>query len=225
MEQIIVEDFGERSMTQRQVVTEDIDKSMRVGLAVYDASGDRIGTVREYSTTAGYIMVQARALGHTCLYVPYRAIRTIDPKEIYLSLHKDELVQEYSAPPRSRMVVEHELAREVVFSGYDGSLVEVNRVNLETARKDLAVGMTVLDLNGERIGSVEGFDTMESYMLVSQIPGRNALSIPFGAIATIDQVYGKVFLDMPREMVQQDSARTPDGAMHGVRAGGASNAK
>ena len=225
MEQIIVEELGERSMTQRQVVTEDIDKSMRVGLAVYDASGDRIGTIWEYSTTAGYVMVQTGVLGHKCLYVPYRAIRTIDPKEIYLSRHKDELVQEYSAPPRSRMVVEHEFAREVVSSGYDGSLVEINRVNLESARKDLAVGMTVLDLRGDRIGSVEGFDPMESHILVSQFPGRSDLSIPFGAIATIDQVYGKVFLDMPREMAQQDYARTPDGAMHGVRAAGASNAK
>ena len=45
-------------MAKQHIVTEDIDKTLRGGLAVHDASGEYIGATRDCSTVAAYLVVQ-----------------------------------------------------------------------------------------------------------------------------------------------------------------------
>jgi hypothetical protein len=199
-------------MAERQTVTEDIGKVIRGGLVVHGADGERIGIVKDYSMPAGYLVVQTGLVAHKDLYVPFSVIASIDPKEIYLSLNKDVLTGEYGAPPPTTIVVEGDSAREVVRSGYDGSPTEINRVDLQMVRRELAKGMTVYALDGEKMGAVDGIDAEVGYMLVKQHHlNKTDLFIPFAAITTIDKAYTRVFLGAPRDALVKEYSRLPYG--------------
>jgi hypothetical protein len=201
-------------MTRQHGVTEDIDKMMRGDLAVHDASGAKIGIVRDYSNEAGYLVVQTGLIAHNELYVPYSAIQSIDPREIFLSLYKETLAGDFSAPPTATIVVEGDTATTKVTSGYDGSLVEFNRVNLGMVRRDLARGMTVFATGGTNIGAVEGIDPQAGYMVVKPHSlGKNRFFIPFAAISSIDRRFGEVFLAISRDILLKDHASLPEGTV------------
>jgi hypothetical protein len=204
----------EQHMGHQHIVIEDIDAVIRAGLAVHDASGVKIGSVRDYSTAAGYLVVQTGLISHKDLYVPYGAIKSIDPKEVYLSLYEDTLTGDYSAPPPATVIVEGDTATTVVSSGFDGSPAEFNRVNLEMVRRDLARDMAVYATSGEKIGNVEGIDLTTGYMLVKQHHfSKEAFFIPFAAIRTIDRRFGEVFLAISRDVLLKDYAQLNDGTV------------
>jgi hypothetical protein len=201
-------------MDQQHIVTEDIDRMMKGDLAIHDASGAKIGTVRDYSNEAGYLVVQTGLIAHKELYVPYSAIQSIDPREIFLSLYKEALVGDFSAPPPATIVVEGDTATTKVTSGYDGSPVEINRVNLAQVHRDLARGMTVLATGGTNIGTVEGIDPQVGYMVVKPHSlGKNRFFIPFAAITSIDRQFGEVFLAVSKDVLLKDHTSLPDGTV------------
>jgi hypothetical protein len=46
----------------RRSVVESIDQYLKDGMPVFDETGKQVGDVRMYSSTAGYLMVNAEAL-------------------------------------------------------------------------------------------------------------------------------------------------------------------
>lgn len=75
----------EQDMAKQHSVDKDIDAVIRGGLAVRDASGMRVGMVGEYSNAAAYMVVATRMFDRRDLYIPYSAITSINPREIYLN--------------------------------------------------------------------------------------------------------------------------------------------
>lgn len=82
-----------------QTVVEDIDQYLQVGMSVFDSYGDGVGTVTTYSSDDGYLTVNPGTTGGQSLYVPFRLIRNIDPREVYLTVSSDTLAAQYTRPP------------------------------------------------------------------------------------------------------------------------------
>jgi ribosomal 30S subunit maturation factor RimM len=210
-------------MVEQHVVTVDIDAVIREGLTVYDAGGEKIGVVREYSPSAAYLVVQTGLVSHKDLYIPYSAIRSIDPHDLFLTLDKATLAGDYSAPPPATIVVEGETARTFVPDGYAGRPAEFNSVDLEMLRRDLDKGMPVYSSDDEKIGTVDGIDTAAGYMLVKKNRfSKQDFVIPFAAIAGL--VLGEVHLAVSRDVMQKEYAQLPRDAVLRVDVVGAPGA-
>jgi uncharacterized protein (TIGR02271 family) len=70
------------------------------GTNVYDATGDKIGTVEEYNPQADCIVVQKGIIFTKDLYIPLSAIDSRDSDGLYLNLTKDQLKDDrYANPP------------------------------------------------------------------------------------------------------------------------------
>ena len=69
------------------------------GTDVYDASGDKIGTVQEYNPQANCIVVQKGIIFTKDLYIPLSAIDSRDSDGLYLNLTKDQLKDDRFANP------------------------------------------------------------------------------------------------------------------------------
>jgi uncharacterized protein YrrD len=70
------------------------------GMTVYTRSGDKVGTVRNYSPQSGYIDVHKGWLFSKDFYVPVSQIDTIAEDGITLDLEKDDLAGDnYNYPP------------------------------------------------------------------------------------------------------------------------------
>ena len=72
------------------------------GTDVYDANGDKVGTVQEFNPQANCIVVQKGMIFTKDLYIPINAIDGRDDKGVYLSLTKDDLKDDrFASPPTS----------------------------------------------------------------------------------------------------------------------------
>lgn len=71
-----------------------------VGATVYDAAGEKIGTIAEYDPQAGYLLVEKGWLFRKDIYIPMSAITRIDENGVYLQFYKDDLQGDrYASPP------------------------------------------------------------------------------------------------------------------------------
>jgi len=61
------------------------------GMTVYDAAGEKVGTVREYNAQGGYVDVEKGWLFHKDFYIPLNAVTRSDQDGVYLNLYKDDL--------------------------------------------------------------------------------------------------------------------------------------
>lgn len=70
------------------------------GAPVYDAAGERIGSVSGHKTQAGYLIVHKGGLFPKDAYVPVSAIARGDAAGVYLNMYKDELKRRnWESPP------------------------------------------------------------------------------------------------------------------------------
>jgi len=70
------------------------------GMTVYDGAGDKVGTVRNYDPSTGYIDVHKGWLFPKDIYVPLTAVNSTDEEAVYLNLIKDDLSgDQYETPP------------------------------------------------------------------------------------------------------------------------------
>ena len=70
------------------------------GTTVFDAAGEKVGTVSEHNMPAGYLAVRKGWLFPKDIYVPLTAIARTDTAGIYLRVGQDELSgQEWETPP------------------------------------------------------------------------------------------------------------------------------
>jgi hypothetical protein len=209
-----------------QIVIESIDQYLEDGMSVYDENGEKVGNVKMYSSTAGYLMVGTGAFEHEDLYIPFRLIRNIDPQEIFLSAPADMLASQYRQAPQVHTIVETRMisgpdgsttpqTREVqtVESGYEGGSVELNAVDIGNVTDRLAVGMVVYDSASKRLGDIAQYDTARGLMVVEKgIFNPRDLLVPFSAIKEIHPGVFTVYLSMPEDaLLKQDSMLSTDG--------------
>ena len=70
------------------------------GTDVFDANGDKVGTVRQYNPQTSYLVLEKGTLFKKDLYVPVSAINRTTTDGIQLSLFKDDLkADRFTAPP------------------------------------------------------------------------------------------------------------------------------
>ena len=184
----------------QQALVHDIDACLEEGMPVFDLNNEKVGHVKMYSTAAGYLMVGSGVLEEKDLYIPFRLIRSIDPNDIYVSATTAALEAQYAEPPQARTVVETRLVvgpggamspqtREVQVlpSGYDDTPVKLNVVDLGSVAGRLAIGMSVYDANGKRIGDITEYDVSRTLMVVEKgIFNPRDVVVPFSAIRDID---------------------------------------
>jgi hypothetical protein len=210
---------------QAHTIVENIDQYLVDGMLVKDSNGERVGTVKMFSTVAGYLMVESGPFGTPNLYIPFRLIRTIDPHELYLSTSKATLEAQYTEPPKITSVNETRLVFgpqgsmttktsqvQTVQSGYDGEQISVSATDLGAIAQRLAIGMTVYDADGVRLGEITQYDTPRGLMVVeSGIFKPRALFVPFGAIQSADRESLTVYLTLPKDVIVKEHAMLPVG--------------
>jgi len=75
-----------------------------VGTDVFDANGEKVGTVKQYNPQASYMVLEKGMLFKKDLYVPVSAIDRTTTDGIRLSLFKDDLkADRFTAPPAGTM--------------------------------------------------------------------------------------------------------------------------
>jgi hypothetical protein len=210
------------SMNQ-QTVVERIDLYLTDDMPVYDSNSEEIGHVKMFSTVAGYLIVGHGPFEKDNLYIPFRLIQSIDPRELYLSEPKQTIVAGYTTPPQISTLTEQRLVRttegglksesrqvQMVQSGYDGLPARINSVDIGDITQRLAVGMAVYDASGDRLGDVSQYDTTRSLISVeSGIFRPHVLFVPFSAIGSIDGDAFTVRLSLPRDVIVKEHAMLP----------------
>jgi hypothetical protein len=209
-----------------QTLVENIDLNLADGMPVYDSDGDKVGDVKMYSTTAGYLMVGHGAFNQQDLYIPFRLIRSIDPHDLFLSEPKETLLANYTQPPKistlseQRLVIgpsgaliseKHDVQR--VQSGYDGLPATTNSVDVQNVTDRLAVGMAVYDSEGERLGDINQYDVPRRLLVVEKgIFHPRVLFVPFSAIDNVNREDLTIYLNLPRDVVVKEHAMLPSDA-------------
>lgn len=70
------------------------------GTTVYDAGGEKVGTVSDHNVQGGYVVVHKGWLFPKDVYVPLNAIGRTDADGVYLNMYKDDLKnQNWDTPP------------------------------------------------------------------------------------------------------------------------------
>jgi hypothetical protein len=183
------------SRMNQQTVVERIDLYLTDDMPVSDSNSEEIGHVKMFSTVAGYLIVGHGPFEKDSLYIPFRLIQSIDPRELFLSEPKQTVVAGYTTPPPISTFTEQRLVRtaegglksesrqvQMVRSGYDGLPARINSVvDTDSIAHRLAVGMAVYDASGARLGDVTQYDAARSLFSVES----RILFVPFSAIQTI----------------------------------------
>lgn len=210
----------------QQTVVERIDLYLTDDMPVYDSNSEEIGHVKMFSTVAGYLIVGHGPFEKDNLYIPFRLIQSIDPRELYLSEPSQTVVAGYTTPPQIHTFTEQRLVRtaegglksesrhvQMVQSGYDGLPARINSVDIADIAHRLAVGMAVYDASGTRLGDVSQYDTARSLMSVeSGIFRPHVLFVPFSAIQSIDGDAFTVRLSLPRDVIVKEHSMLPAAA-------------
>ena len=210
-------------MSTQQTVVENIDQYLTDDMPVYDRNGDKVGKVKMFSTTAGYLMVSQGVFEKDYLYIPFRLIRSIDPHDVFLTEPNDALTERYTTPPKISTLTEQRLVRtpdggltsetrqvQMVASGYDYLPAKLSSVDACDIARQLAVGMAVYDVEGKRLGDVTQYDTPRSLLVVeSGIFNPRALIVPFSAVQNIDGDAFTIHLSLPRDIIVKEHAMLP----------------
>ncbi len=70
------------------------------GLTVFDAAGEKVGTVGEQDAQGGYFVVQKAWLFPKAIYVPFTAVSRVDATGVYISVSKDAInAGQWDSPP------------------------------------------------------------------------------------------------------------------------------
>ncbi|HZT96540.1 MAG TPA: hypothetical protein VFB34_06850 [Chloroflexota bacterium] len=190
------------------IVSEDIRNTIAIGQSVYDSDGKNIGDVDMIDRTSGYFTIYARPMAEKRdnplldrhFYVPFRLITNIDPRELYLSLSRDQLDQGYVNPPARSTTVEyvagHEVAVTTEQSGYTNTPLVVDRVRIDELRHLIEVGDRVFTSELADLGTITKYDPVTGWMLVEQrqLSGRRHLMVPVTVVDYVNHASQEVYL-------------------------------
>jgi hypothetical protein len=80
--------------------TEDILGGITVGQMVYDADGEKVGTVDAVDRVIGCMRIETNPFSEPALCIPVELIRSMDPRELFLSRTLDDLRRDYATGDR-----------------------------------------------------------------------------------------------------------------------------
>ena len=151
---------------------------------------------------------------HHALYIPFSVIATIDAREIGLSVSKDDLLAAYTNPPARTTSVQdtaspgtgtaEHIAVTTVPSGYTGAPLQVDRTNLDEIKRQIDAGMRVFDVYGEKVGTVDTYNTAREYLEVRKsrfLP--HDLYVPMALVDGVDLVAGDVHLAVTKDHLRR----------------------
>jgi hypothetical protein len=184
---------------ENDTITEDVAASITLGQTIYDVEGEKVGTVDDIDRTTGWFKAEVNPLSDKELHIPFKLIRSIDPKELYLSRTKDELRREYTNPParttRLEPIGDETVATTREASGYDGSPIVVDEANVEKNRKRIGIGYLVVTEDEVDLGNIKQYDPTTGWMLVGKTAlGKNDLLLPVTVVSRVDRQFGEVHL-------------------------------
>ena len=186
--------------TMAKKIANDVGQMVKQGLKVYDDAGDKIGYVDSASGTQGWMQVGLGELELRKLWVPYRLVKSVDPREVFVSATGEELQLRYGQPPERQTHVEHRDGKTIAVttepSGYDDSAVVTSEVDLDHVRQLLAVDQRVWTSDNVEIGRIKEFDDTMGYAVIEKgiLSRAHALVIPIHLVGEVDRDAGSVTL-------------------------------
>jgi hypothetical protein len=200
------------------IVFEDVARQIAPDQAVYDIDGIKLGTVVQYDTQTGWMMVEKGVFVPKDLYIPFSAVTNIDPREIYLSLSKDTLQRDYASPPPRTSVAERTvepggtqtIAVTTEPSGYNTAPVVVDRAHLDELRNRIVLGMRVYTTDGADVGKVKRYDPVTGWMLVERgVLTHRDLYVPVTVVESVDGGASEVYLSVHTTDLQRNQVNEP----------------
>ena len=182
------------------IITEDIGETIAISQTAYDNDGRKVGTVDFVDRANGYVLIQTNPFASRDLYIPFSLITNIDPRELYLSLSRDELKSGYADPPARFTMIGSvggkEAAITIEASGYGGSPVVVERSKIHKLKKRVAVGARVFTSDMVDLGTVSRYDPATGWMMIDNggpFGGPNLL-LPVTIVEDVDTDSQYVYL-------------------------------
>ena len=77
------------------MTTEEILNGLRVGQNVYDANGEKVGSVDSIDRAGACMRIETNPFSDPALCIPVDLIRSMDPREVFLSRTREELRRNY----------------------------------------------------------------------------------------------------------------------------------
>jgi hypothetical protein len=183
-----------------ETITEDVRNAVRVGLTVFDADGSRVGYVDQVDKHHGWMLVRAGAADQKKLWIPYRIVKSVDEREIFVTALKAWLEADFDHPPaRSTRVTTAEgrtVATTTEPSGYDGEPVMTSEVDLGHIRQLLAVDQQVWTSDDIAVGVIKNFDKQGRYFVVveGRLSIKHSILVPVALVADVDRVAAEATL-------------------------------
>lgn len=190
------------------IITEDVRRTIAPGQIVYDWESKNVGSVDMVYHETGYFTVAARPLPEKrdnpfmerSFYIPFRLITNIDPRELYLSVSRDELDRDYATPPpRSTFDAEvegQEVATTIEPSGYTGAPIVVERARIDQLKNRIAVGDHVYTSELTDLGAIKRYDPVTGWMLVEKgvLSEKRDLMVPVTVVDYVNRDIQEVYL-------------------------------
>lgn len=180
-------------------ITQNVADNLILEQTVYDITGEKVGTVDDIDRDTGWFKVEINPLTDQVLNIPFKLVTTIDPKEVYLSATKEALHREFNDPPARTTAVEtvdgQQIATTRQASGYDGTPIIVDEVNLDKVRKGIGEGYVVITSDDVSLGNIKRYDAVTGWILVGKTAmSRYDLVVPVSVVSRIDRQFGSVHL-------------------------------
>jgi hypothetical protein len=176
-----------------RTINEDVGRAVKVGLTVFDGDGSKIGYVDETDKTHGWMVVRTGAFDQKKLWVPYRLVRSVDEREIFLTMLKGAVEAEFKSPPARNTRVGEKEGRTVATttepSGWDREPVVTSEVDLGHIKNRLAAGQQVWTSDDVGVGRIKDFDREGRYIVLEtgHLSIKHDLLVPIALVADVDR--------------------------------------
>lgn len=185
--------------TEKLTVTQDVADDLIPEQRVYDVTGERVGMVDDIDRETGWFKLQTNPLSDKELYVPFKLVTNIDPKQVYLSATRETLYREFRNPPPRATQVEtidgQEIATTRQASGYDGTPIIVDQVNVGKLRKGIAEGYAVVTSDDVSLGTIKRYDPATGWILIGKTAvTKYDLVVPVTVVSRIDRQFAVLHL-------------------------------
>jgi len=176
-----------------RTISEDVGRAVKVGLTVFDGDGSKIGYVDQTDKTHGWMVVRTGAFDQKKLWVPYRLVRSVDDREIFLTMLKGAVEADFKSPPARKTRVAEKEGRTVATttepSGFDREPVVTSEVDLGQIKNRLAVGQQLWTSDDVAVGRIKDFDGEGRYIVleVGHLSIKHDLVVPISLVADVDR--------------------------------------
>lgn len=180
-------------------IMQNVTDNLMSDQTVYDVTGDRVGKVDEIDRDTGWFKVEINPFSDKAVYIPFKLVTNIDPQELYVSATREAIDREFSNPPARWTAVEtvdgQEIATTRQASGYDGTPIIVDEVNLAKVRHSFGEGYIVVTSDEVSLGTIKRYDPVTGWILVGKTPfTQYDLVVPLSVVSRVNRQFGSVHL-------------------------------